>query len=31
MDIAFILADQLARINENLERIVEQLEKLNKE
>lgn len=31
MDTAFVLADQLSSINDNLERIVEQLEKLNKE
>jgi hypothetical protein len=31
MDTAYVLADQLSSINDNLERIVEQLEKLNKE
>lgn len=31
MDTAFVLEDQLSSINNNLERIVEQLEKLNKE
>ena len=31
MDTAFVLADQLSSINDNLEHIVEQLEKLNKE
>lgn len=31
MDTAFVLADQLSSINDNLERIVEQLEKLNKD